>query len=234
MNVTAVVPGVHRIDLGLVNAYLCEDVDGLTLIDCGLSTSADDIRAAIAGLGRREEELRRLVLTHYHDDHRGAAIELRRGDLPRIFAYAADAAVVRGLEPQAEPDLTPGERAIHDRIVPNVPPAHACDVDVELLDGHEVDLLGGATIVGVPGHTPGSIALHARERGIVFTGDAVASVGGEPLVGFFNIDRDQARQSFMRLAALDFEVACPGHGDPIVHAAAIRLRPVAQRLEIRS
>ncbi len=40
MNVTTVVPGVHRIDLGFVNAYLCEDVDGLTLIDCGLSTSA--------------------------------------------------------------------------------------------------------------------------------------------------------------------------------------------------
>jgi glyoxylase-like metal-dependent hydrolase (beta-lactamase superfamily II) len=232
VTIVAVVPGVFRMDLAMVNAYLCEDDDGLTLVDCGLATSAVDLRDAIEQAGHRYEELQRIILTHYDDDHRGAAHALRSEPRPQILAHSADAPVIRGLEPQAEPDLTARERPIHAQIVPNVVPAPSCEVDVELFDGSIVDALGGAVIVGVPGHTPGSIALYVPDRGIVFTGDAAASIGGAPVVGFFNIDRAQAKRSFARLASLDFEVACVGHGDPITSKAAPQFRDVAEGLRV--
>jgi len=67
----------------------------------------------------------------------------------------------------------------------------------------------------VPGHTAGSVALHLPSHGVLFTGDTVAEGDGQALLGPFNVDRDQAWESLQRQAALDVEVACVGHGNPI-------------------
>jgi hypothetical protein len=46
---------------------------------------------------------------------------------------------------------------------------------------------GGGTILSVPGHTPGRIALRAPDRGgVLFTGDTLAPDPGAPILGPFN------------------------------------------------
>jgi glyoxylase-like metal-dependent hydrolase (beta-lactamase superfamily II) len=57
---------------------------------------------------------------------------------------------------------------------------------------------------------------------VLFTGDAVAAspVTGSVMLGVFNLDRAQAVASFRRLAALEAEVACFGHGDPVTANAS--------------
>ena len=59
-------------ELGTVNTYLFKDGHQLDLVDCGLNAPAslELIRAAAARLGGR---LRRLLVTHIHPDHYGAA-----------------------------------------------------------------------------------------------------------------------------------------------------------------
>jgi glyoxylase-like metal-dependent hydrolase (beta-lactamase superfamily II) len=233
VNVEPVIPGVCRIDLSMVNAYLCADGERLTLIDTGLSTSAGDIAEAIRATGHRIEQLAQIVLTHFHDDHRGSASALGVSPV-RVLAHAADAAVIRGLQEQPPPDLSDeDERKLHDAIVPNVPPAPACEVDRELIEGDEIDVAGRATVVSVPGHTPGSIALLARSRGLVFTGDVVANFGG-PVPGPFNIDRAAARASFAKLGSMEFEIACVGHGAPIMRGASKAIRDVAEQMRART
>jgi glyoxylase-like metal-dependent hydrolase (beta-lactamase superfamily II) len=228
-----VMPGVWRIDLGMVNAYLCADSDRLTLIDAGLATSAGDIAAGIVEAGYRVDQLAQIVLTHFHDDHRGSASALRVPPAIRVLAHAADAQVIRGLAPQPTIDLSDGnERKLHDAIVPGVPPAPACDVDRELTDGDAIDMAGVANVVAVPGHTPGSIALLVHDHGLLFTGDAVANFGGRAMMGPFNVDRTAARASFAKIAALDFEVACVGHGDPVTKDASRAVRAAAGQLEL--
>ena len=66
------------------------------------------------------------------------------------------------------------------------------------------------------GHTPGSIALHLPEHGVLFTGDAVAAspFDGKVMLGVFNVDRAQTVDSFATLAALGANIACFGHGGP--------------------
>ena len=66
----------------------------------------------------------------------------------------------------------------------------------------------------IPGHTEGSIAIHLPRHGVLFTGDTIANVG-TVMLGTFNQDRAQTVASFRRLAALDVETACFGHGEPI-------------------
>src|SRR2546430_5321125 len=58
---------------GLVNVFLFLDGDEADLLDCGMNAeeSLDAIHRALDHLGARR--LRRLVVTHIHPDHYGAA-----------------------------------------------------------------------------------------------------------------------------------------------------------------
>jgi glyoxylase-like metal-dependent hydrolase (beta-lactamase superfamily II) len=99
----------------------------------------------------------------------------------------------------------------------------------ELHDGDVLGFGGGAEILAVPGHTAGSLAIHLPRHGVLFTGDTVADVG-TVMLGVFNQDRAQTVASFKRLAALDVETACFGHGEPITSRAGAQIRDVAATL----
>ena len=64
---------------------------------------------------------------------------------------------------------------------------------------------------------------------MLFTGDTIANVG-TVMLGTFNQDRAQTVASFKRLAELDVETACFGHGEPITAAARTRIRDTAATL----
>jgi glyoxylase-like metal-dependent hydrolase (beta-lactamase superfamily II) len=102
-------------------------------------------------------------------------------------------------------------------------------VDRELVDGDVLDFGGDAEILAIPGHTEGSIAVYLPDHGVVFTGDTIANVGSV-ILGTFNQDRARTVESFRRLAALDVETACFGHGEPITSGAGARLREAAATL----
>ena len=64
---------------------------------------------------------------------------------------------------------------------------------------------------------------------MLFTGDTIANVG-TVMLGTFNQDRARTVASFQRLADLDVETACFGHGEPIASGAGDRIREVAATL----
>lgn len=104
-------------------------------------------------------------------------------------------------------------------------------VDRVLRDGD--DLGWGdpkAVVVEVPGHTPGTIAVYLPTERVLFTGDNVASVENLPILGPFNVATQDAIASFRKLAELEVDIACFGHGDPIVASAGAALRRTAARL----
>jgi glyoxylase-like metal-dependent hydrolase (beta-lactamase superfamily II) len=102
-----------------------------------------------------------------------------------------------------------------------LPRAEAVPVDITVQDGDHLDLLGGARVVHVPGHTPGSMALHLPSEGVLICGDAIDHRRGRlgPPPKGFTLDIQQATDSVRRRAELDFEVLCPGHGVPIKDGA---------------
>ena len=229
-----IIPGVHLIEqMGIGQAYLYQEADRLTLIDTGLAGDAERIFSAIEVIGRRPNDLRQIVITHCHADHVGSLAEVAERSGAQVLVHALDAPVVRGLRPAPEPLISDAERPMYEqavRLTPTASPPPA-PVDRELKDGDEVDVDGGARVVQVPGHTPGSIALYLPGRRVLFAGDAAArDPDDELLVGVFNVDPAQARQSFRRLAELDFEVACFGHGRPLDREASLAFRRAAARL----
>jgi glyoxylase-like metal-dependent hydrolase (beta-lactamase superfamily II) len=219
-----VASGITLLPLGVSNAYVVRDGDGCALVDTGPAGSGPAIRAALETLGIAREELRRIVLTHCHDDHAGSAADLAAWAGVPVIVGRGDAAYVRGDVPQPEPNVTPAERKLHAQVTAGLPAAPACPVAEEVDDGDMLDVAGAATVLTVPGHTPGSIALLLPNTGVLLTGDTVAESGGGVLLGPFNVDREEAWRSLRRLASLDVDVACFGHGQPVVGSAARALR----------
>jgi glyoxylase-like metal-dependent hydrolase (beta-lactamase superfamily II) len=221
------VPGVHHIRLGLFQAYVYEHGDRLTLIDTGLATSAQAILDAVAGLGRAPDDLRQVVVTHCHEDHTGSLADLAERTGADVLAHRLDAPFIRGEAQAPAPVFTEEEQPFAEQVLKLVPPARPAPVDRELVDGDELDLGVPARVVHVPGHTPGSIAVYVPGRKLLFSGDTAArDLQGNVIVGVFNVDGAQTRASFAKLAALDFEVACFGHGAPLDKDASLAFRKV--------
>ncbi|MEU4744088.1 MBL fold metallo-hydrolase [Actinosynnema sp. NPDC023658] len=208
MEIIEVVPGLRMLRFPIGQAYVWQDGDALTVVDTGTTGHA----AQIAALGRIE----RIVLTHCHDDHIGSAAELRELTGAPVHAHPAEAPVIRGDAPPPPFDIPPEERELFDRITPGVPLAPRSPVDREVDEGDVLDFGGGARVLSIPGHTPGSIALHLPEHGILFTGDTVATWDGATIPGVFNSDRPRLLDSVRRLLDLAPDVLCVGHGEPLL------------------
>lgn len=211
---------------GVGQAYLWQDADGVTLVDTGPVGAGEAVRAAIERLGRRPEELRRIVLTHAHGDHAGSAAEIRRWSTAPLLVHRADAPLVEGLVPVPQPVLLDWERPLFAEVSQHLA-APAVAVDQQLEDGDVLDFGGGARVLSIPGHTAGSIAVHLPEHGVLLTGDTVAEYRGDVMLGVFNQDRAAAIRSLERLAGLDTDVLGFGHGEPVRSGGTGRLRRLA-------
>jgi glyoxylase-like metal-dependent hydrolase (beta-lactamase superfamily II) len=205
-----IVPHVHQLRAfgAQVFALLGERV---TLIDTGAPGSGRFILRQLRQLGREPSDVERIVLTHYHIDHRGAADELRRATGARIFIHASEAPYARGVVPYPNPAQTPRRATL-------LAPLHSAMrgrplAAEELQDGDTIDVLGGVHIVHAPGHTQGNIALLLPEQRLLLAGDTMGYRWGQletpdPVV---SEDVELAKASLERLAGLDVETIAFSH-----------------------
>jgi glyoxylase-like metal-dependent hydrolase (beta-lactamase superfamily II) len=159
---------------GVVASYLVADGDEAALIETGPTTTLDTVLAGVRSAGFDPEQITRVLVTHIHLDHAGAAgVLLRR--LPRARLHVHPVGAPHLVDPSKL--LASATRIYGDRmerlwgeIVP-VP-----DDRVEPTpDGAEIRV-GRRTLraVDTPGHATHHLAYHEAESGVVFTGDVAA------------------------------------------------------------
>ncbi len=221
-----ILPGIHQVDGVNGNCYVIVR-DGLTIIDTGLPGNSPKILAYIRDqLHRQPQDIRTIILTHYHIDHTGNVTALKNasGGGAKVAVHEADAAYVSG---KISPPRPKGGMGLLVRILGIFMRPDIFRPDILLRDGDRVE---GLVCIHLPGHTPGSIGLLDEGTRTFFAGDTLR-FDGKTLEGpteQFTVDVDRARQSVRKIASLEFDLMLPGHGVPLRPGASGKVREFAQ------
>lgn len=219
--------GVRRFGSRLINGYLIEDGGRLTLLDAGLPGYWGHFLRELEAMGRRLEDIDAVLLTHSHPDHFGVAERVRSASGAKVYSHPLEIPTLTG-KVQGKPPafFTQGFKpflyryvfhALRNGVTKRVPIAAVN----EFADGEVVQVPGSPRVVHAPGHTAGHCALHLKDRGILFSGDALVTIElltGQPRptlpAAFVNENSVVAFESLARLESLEAATLLPGHGEP--------------------
>jgi glyoxylase-like metal-dependent hydrolase (beta-lactamase superfamily II) len=238
---TEVAVGVFELRLpipfedGLVNVFLFVDGHEIDLLDCGMNSeeSLDEIRQALEVLG--PGRLRRLVVTHIHPDHYGAAgnlaglgradLYLHRLEVPLVHPRYVELEqlvkevrtylLVNGV-PQDDAEVLSNSQRALSQLVTTAEPAVQ-------LDGAESLPMGRRTlrVEWTPGHSPGHICLFDPLDRLLFAGDQLLPELS-PNIGLHPQSTPDPVHEYMeglkRLAAYRPRLVLPAHGRPFTDA----------------
>jgi glyoxylase-like metal-dependent hydrolase (beta-lactamase superfamily II) len=214
---------------GRCNVYLIEDDGGVTMFDAGARTMTRSLASAGAKLGG----IRRIVLGHAHTDHRGAA----PGIGAPVFCHPAEVQDAEGSGgfrywPEGLKGLRFPQRQLHKLMHRYAWDAGPVDIAGTLTEGDEV---AGFSVVEIPGHAPGQIALWRQSDRLALVSDCFYTVDMwgrdcEPHLplAMYNFDTEQARASMRKLAALEPAAAWPGHAKPLTGDVRSQLERAAE------
>jgi glyoxylase-like metal-dependent hydrolase (beta-lactamase superfamily II) len=210
------------------NAFLIEGDDGFTLVDVGWARAPRVLLDAVADLGCKPADIRRIVLTHAHPDHVKGAAEFRRRTGAHILIHEADAAWLQtGRVP------SDGRSGTLGRMIDRLPPLHWTPVEPDdvLCDGDHIDGSGGLRVIHTPGHTPGHIVLHHEPSHTVLVGDALFNRGSELSLGPAVLAADPAARP-ASLAKLPADATTVGfaHGTALSGEATDAYRQFLHRI----
>jgi glyoxylase-like metal-dependent hydrolase (beta-lactamase superfamily II) len=194
------IDGVYRLETSRFSHIYCLPQEGI-LIDTGLPFQADNILQEIKSLGY---SVKSILLTHHDVDHVGNVRYIQKATNASVWIGSQDESFLMGKKHR------PGKKHILETIL-RVKPPLSCHVFSETAQSNFENI----DIFFTPGHTPGHHIF--RYKNILFSGDLFRVNNGrlEEMAKAMNWDTQQAKQSIGLLKNIDFDLACPSHGEPV-------------------
>jgi len=207
-----------------LNCFLIEEDDGLTLIDACMPFTAKGILSVIQAKGK---PLKRIVLTHAHEDHIGAVPFLMKFfPEARIGISRRDAALLKG-----DRTLHPDEAQAPPK--GGIPKKAPFEPDFLFDDGERI---GSLLAVASPGHTPGHFCFLETGSRTLIAGDAFQTKGGLAVSGHLKWKfpfpamatwhAPTAIASAQALLGLQPDVLAVGHGPALLRPATEMQRAI--------
>lgn len=216
---------------GNVHAFLIDSDEGVILIDTLFDTDGGRVIAAIESIGRTIADLKHIILTHAHRSHIGGLAALKKLSGATVWSHEWEADIIAGERYAQGVTLIPRRplRVYHLQagLVLGLMPHEPCEVDSFARDG---TFIGPLQVIHTPGHSPGHLALHWPEQGVLFAGDALVTwpyfaLGWPGL----NLNAKQHRRTLFDLVDIDAPVIAVGHGEPAIGEETEVLRRMIRR-----
>ncbi|MGE5395983.1 MAG: MBL fold metallo-hydrolase [Chitinophagales bacterium] len=204
--------------------YILRTGKKLTVIDTGSGRSVGPAVYSYVekNLPESPKQIKNIFLTHWHGDHAGGALELKRLTGAQIICHQADAGYLSGKDkieacmgkrmPTA--GLKPGLRVLcgigYIGLGADTSPVRPDKVVAE----GPADFAPGWEVIDLPGHTPGSCGLWSPKEKILFPGDTLLAVGQQliPPLPFLIQQGDFMINSWQKISELGpINWLLPGH-----------------------
>ncbi|MBK9215145.1 MAG: MBL fold metallo-hydrolase [Chloracidobacterium sp.] len=222
--------------VGDVNVYLIKE-DPLTLIDVGPKTqeAADVLRRRLGENGVKFSDVRRILLTHAHEDHCGLAKQVRdEAKDAEIFVHDWETGHLFGRLAREEHRALMNRSGVPDTVFDEM---QALYEEISLLtdslragefrplaDEMEIEFDSGSLrVLHTPGHTPGSCSFVREADRTLICGDCVLKrITPNPILS--PDPTDPARRfrslaeylvSLARLRSRSPTLVYGGHGEPV-------------------
>jgi glyoxylase-like metal-dependent hydrolase (beta-lactamase superfamily II) len=219
--------------LKYVNVFAAQGPEGVTLIDTGpqMEGVLPALETCLAGIGRRVEDCRRILITHFHADHCGLAGLIAERSGAEVFLSQTDDLALRtfldhalrterrrrfglghGLEAEAFDRLEEEMRRFRTATVPFAAQGFLADGDRLTLGGRVVE------VVATPGHSHGHLSFYLPGERLLIAGDHVLphitpNLSPDLLDPAFRPLKSYLA-SLERVACLPVERVFPSHGRP--------------------
>ena len=222
--------------VGDVNVYLIKE-DPLTLIDVGPKTKAasEALREKLAANGVKFSDVRRIVLTHAHEDHCGLAKSVRdEAKDAEILIHEWETGHLFGRLAQEEHQMLMLRSGVPDAVFADMKTLYE---EVSLLtdsledgdfnslrDEMELEFENGSLkVLHTPGHTPGSCSFAREANRTLICGDCVLKrITPNPVLAPDPLDPTKRFKSLAeylvslaKLRSYAPTLAYGGHGEPV-------------------
>ncbi len=222
--------------IGNVNIFLIKE-EPLTLIDVGPKTkeAAEALRERLLENGVNFSDVRRIVLTHAHEDHCGLAQTVRdAAKNTEIFIHRWETGHLFGRLASVEHQNLMTRAGVSLEIFREMQELYK-DISLltdaldkndfsELSDEMELEFAGGTLkVLHTPGHTPGSCSFFREADRTLIAGDCVLKrITPNPVISPNPVDTNKRFKSLAeylvslaRIRSLSPTLVYGGHGEPI-------------------
>ena len=222
--------------VGDVNVYLIKE-EPLTLIDVGPKTkeASDALREKLRRVGVEFSDVKRIVLTHAHEDHCGLARAVRdeaknaeifvhRWETGHLFGRLAREEHHRLMFRAGVPETVFREMQNIYQDISLLTDALSENEITDLQDETELEFSGGVLrVLHTPGHTPGSCSFVREANRTLICGDCVLKrITPNPIVSPDPIDKEKRFKSLAeylvslaKIRSYSPTLVYGGHGEPI-------------------